>query len=118
MCFRVIGVRAMKGVNNTFIWRRGGMRRHSSIAGRGILAYSDSTELFDFRPKIFSNSNIRRNNRDFGANSGENGHRFPPLGISRDTVRETERGIPRSQLVARTGVSTKKADVVSVGFVS
>ena len=59
-----------------------------------------------------------RDNRDFGPKLAEMGHGRPPVGVSRDTGEETEPRPGSSQVVARTGVSTKKADGVSVGFVS
>ena len=59
-----------------------------------------------------------RDNRDFGPKWAESGGGRPSGGVSRETGGETEPREGRSQLVAATGVSTKKADVVSVGFVS
>ena len=57
-------------------------------------------------------------NRDFGPKWAESGGGHPSVGVSRDLGRETEPKRACSQLVASSGVSTKKADVVSVGFVS
>ena len=59
-----------------------------------------------------------RDNRDFGPKWAESGGGHPWVGVSRDPGGETEPREGNSQLVARTGVCTKKADVVSVGFVS
>ena len=59
-----------------------------------------------------------RDNREFGRKSAERGHGHPSVGVSRDLGGETEPAGACSQLVAAPGVSTKKADVVSVGFVS
>ena len=59
-----------------------------------------------------------RDNRDFGPKSAEKGCWYPRVGVSRDLGGETEPRVASSQLVASSGVCTKKADVVSVGFVS
>lgn len=59
-----------------------------------------------------------RDNRDFGPKRGETGWRGSPSCVSRDTDGEPETRRETSQPVAGTGVETKKADVVSVGFVS
>ena len=61
---------------------------------------------------------LGRDNRDFGPKSAESGSGRADAGVSRDTGGETEPQSDCSQLVARTGVSTKKADAVNVGFVS
>ena len=59
-----------------------------------------------------------RDNRDFGPKSPRMGGGRPPVDVARDDAGETEPREGSSQVVARTGVSTKKADGVSVGFVS
>lgn len=59
-----------------------------------------------------------RDNREFGAESAERGRGRAAVGVARDIGGETEPRQDSSQLVASSGVCTKKADVVSVGFVS
>ena len=59
-----------------------------------------------------------RDNRDFGPKWAESGGGHPSARVSRDLGGETGPERDCSQLVATPGVCTKKADVVSVGFVS
>ena len=77
--------------------------------------------LFVFGPPTEPNSYIPlsgRDNRDFGPKGAESGGGHQSVDVSRDLGGETEPRVASSQLVASSGVCTKKADVVSVGFVS
>ena len=91
-----------------------------------LFAFGPPTEPKSYIPSRSTETNNEitraglsgRDNRDFGPKWAESGGGHPSVGVSRDWM---ERRSPREgspQLVARTGVSTKKADGVSVGFVS